>query len=589
MASIQGIYIALFGRPADPLGLQYFNEVTGEGADLAAIGDLAATAEYQDRFEGMSNVQIINSIYQSLFGRDADLAGLTFFAQALQDGTFNINNIAIAILDGAQGDDLATVNNKIEAANQFTTSLDTGTEVAAYAGADAAVAGRAFLSGITADEGTIPTQAQTDAAIAAVVSGTGTGGEGQIITLLAPTAGDPNAGIDNVTATSGDDTIRALATDALESADVIDGGAGYDVLNISAGGYSANAAPVISNVERINNGTTVALDLEQVTGVQQLWSNGAGATYNNASLSTIFGSTAGGTIDINVAASTAGASDTLQIAVDDNNGTDAVYTSTDDADSIESISVLALGAAGTTGANATADDVDLTAFTDVQTVTISGAGNIAVDVSNSTELTSVDASGATGSVNVDASGSNEDVTVTTGSGNDVVTTGAGDDTLNGGSGNDNLTAGAGDDVLNGGTGNDTMNGDAGEDTLTLNGGDTATGGADADVFNVSGGVALGAGNAITDFVLADDDTIDFGGVAGSATNYLESTTAAASFTEAREIAATEFANDSAFQYVAVDVGADVVLFYNGGSGSAAVSAVTLTGVQFATIDQDAIV
>ncbi len=148
MASIQGIYIALFGRPADPLGLSYFNGVTGGGADLTAIGDLAATAEYQARFVDMSNVQIINSIYQSLFGRDADLAGLTFFAQALENGTFNINNIAIAILDGAQGDDVATVNNKIEAANLFTSSLDTGAEVVAYQGDEAAAAGRAFLAAV---------------------------------------------------------------------------------------------------------------------------------------------------------------------------------------------------------------------------------------------------------------------------------------------------------------------------------------------------------------------------------------------------------------------------------------------------------
>ena len=43
MATIQGIYVALFGRPADPNGLSYFNGVTKNGADLTAIGDLAST------------------------------------------------------------------------------------------------------------------------------------------------------------------------------------------------------------------------------------------------------------------------------------------------------------------------------------------------------------------------------------------------------------------------------------------------------------------------------------------------------------------------------------------------------------------
>ena len=41
MATIQGVYLALFGRPADPLGLSFFNTATNNGANLAAIGPAA--------------------------------------------------------------------------------------------------------------------------------------------------------------------------------------------------------------------------------------------------------------------------------------------------------------------------------------------------------------------------------------------------------------------------------------------------------------------------------------------------------------------------------------------------------------------
>jgi len=41
MATIQGVYLALFGRPADPAGLSFFNGVTANGANLAGIADLA--------------------------------------------------------------------------------------------------------------------------------------------------------------------------------------------------------------------------------------------------------------------------------------------------------------------------------------------------------------------------------------------------------------------------------------------------------------------------------------------------------------------------------------------------------------------
>ncbi len=115
MATIQGVYLALFGRPADPLGLAFFNSVTNNGANLAGIGPLQSSAEYTTRFAGQSNTQIINSIYKSLFNRDADLPGLTFFSNALTNGTLTIANIAIAIYDGAQGAD-KTIRDLKEAA-----------------------------------------------------------------------------------------------------------------------------------------------------------------------------------------------------------------------------------------------------------------------------------------------------------------------------------------------------------------------------------------------------------------------------------------------------------------------------------------
>lgn len=183
MATIQGIYIALFGRPADPAGLTFFNEATNNGADLTAIGDLASTDEYQSRFTGMSNEEIVNSIYQSLFGRDGEQAGIDFFVAGLEDGTFNINNIAIAILDGAQGDDLATVNAKIAAANIFTAHLDLDIEVDAYQGGFAASVGRDFINTVNKDDA--GTEEEADTAILRLLdqgqtpdNGGGTGGGG---------------------------------------------------------------------------------------------------------------------------------------------------------------------------------------------------------------------------------------------------------------------------------------------------------------------------------------------------------------------------------------------------------------------------
>jgi hypothetical protein len=65
--------------------------------------------------------------------------------------------------------------NKVVAANRWTFSLDTELEVSAYQGDDAADAGRAFLSGVTADVASIPTLAETDSAIGQLVGVEGVG------------------------------------------------------------------------------------------------------------------------------------------------------------------------------------------------------------------------------------------------------------------------------------------------------------------------------------------------------------------------------------------------------------------------------
>jgi hypothetical protein len=168
MATIQGVYVALFGRPADPAGLAFFSAATGNGANLAAIGDLAATREYADRFSGLSNDAIVNAIYRSLFNRDAEAGGRAFFVDALNRGSITINNVAIAILDGARGDDKLVVDAKIASADVFTAAIDTTLEFGGYAGNAAAARGRTFLADVTTSA---KTSAQADAALAAIVAG----------------------------------------------------------------------------------------------------------------------------------------------------------------------------------------------------------------------------------------------------------------------------------------------------------------------------------------------------------------------------------------------------------------------------------
>src|SRR5690606_39190105 len=104
-AAIQGIYVALFGRPADPGGLAYWTEVTKGDADLSEmLRVLPATDEYQDRFAGKTPDEVITAVYLNLFGRTPDPEGLAFFKEQLSSGAQTLATIAVNILHGAQGD-----------------------------------------------------------------------------------------------------------------------------------------------------------------------------------------------------------------------------------------------------------------------------------------------------------------------------------------------------------------------------------------------------------------------------------------------------------------------------------------------------
>ena len=435
MATIQGVYVALFGRPADPTGLAYFNTVTNNGANLNAIGNLASTAEYQSRFTGLNNIQIINSIYQSLFGRDADLTGLNFFSNALANGSLNINNIAIAILDGAQGNDRTISNNKIAAADLYTKALDTGSEVVAYSGLAAAAQGRAFVSGVST---TVPTAAAVDTAVAAMVTASTSGGTGSAgVTIALATTTDavsPTSADTKFKSTDGNDTI--LGTTKLADTSVIDGGNGTDTLSANLADSATAIAPVLKSVENVVLGTQgtgnlaatgFAFDANNATGVQNLsvktvtLDNGIGGVLNNVNKATVV------TLDT-VNAATGGAASLTAGYKDATGSTDAatialskVGTTTGaltvKATGIENLTVQSGGAAATDTNKIVLDVTDAVnvKFTGANALTVSDGGTL-------TKVKAFDASGMTGVLDLTLTGAHTGgTTITTGTAADKIT------------------------------------------------------------------------------------------------------------------------------------------------------------------------
>jgi hypothetical protein len=126
MDTVQKAYIGYYGRPADPAGLTYWaDRLDEENGDLSAlINEFGTSEEYTDRFDGMSNEDLVNNLYQQLFNRDAEQEGLDFYVAKLENEESSLAEIAVVIMDGAQNADAVALENKLQVAQDFTAAIE---------------------------------------------------------------------------------------------------------------------------------------------------------------------------------------------------------------------------------------------------------------------------------------------------------------------------------------------------------------------------------------------------------------------------------------------------------------------------------
>ncbi|HZH28063.1 MAG TPA: DUF4214 domain-containing protein [Azospirillaceae bacterium] len=456
-AAIQKAYIAFFNRPADPLGLAWWEkQVADNGGNLAAvINAFSASQEYRDLYAGLNNAQIVNQLYNNLFGRDAEKAGLEFWVDALSRGTVNVGNIAFTMANGAQGDDAKVMANKVEVAQAFTAEVDTTPEILGYAGAAAAQVAREFLATVGA------TEASRDAAkavvatqVAATVAAGGNGGTpGQTFTLTDKVG-------EQVTGTANNDTIKAVLGGAgatLNTGDVVDGGGGTDTLEIIATAKVLPAGFETKSVENIVvTNLTGGFDVTDKLGVAAfdgaktitLASNVVdGATVTGLAEGQTFGlkgtsavnSTTKADVTAEYAATAKVASVSLNNASLEAGATDGTLTV--DGAALETLNVA--GSSKVTGG--TADTIEIlegAAVKTVKTINVTANAALALDVDNFTAATKVNVTGP-GKANLNILGAAvKTLTATAAAGGVTATGSAALQEVTTGAGKDSITLGA---------------------------------------------------------------------------------------------------------------------------------------------------
>ncbi len=463
---IQKVYIAYFGRAADPGGLEFYANLlaagnapaTSEGfvaasGTNAAVKDMlagfAASAESKAFYSSPDLSEHVKQIYLNVLGRTAEQGGVDYWVAQVGSGELSLSRAAFVILQAAEkhvtGDGL-TVANKAQAAALITASLDLPGEQRAYATPAGLKAVQDLLADVTASAPL--TQPQADAAILTL----GAGGPLPVLPPApAPAPSAPaapatsttlDALVPTVTGTAGSDTYTGTNT-TFSATHAIDGLGATDTLNLTLSG--AILAGTTSNVEVINITNLAgaqAVDASKFTGATQLNADrGTGATtFNNLASGQQAGMVGNGVVlngnsifnyGITVPSATVAISGGTRAGTITLTGTGisaATINSTGAANTVGAIALPATTTGLTINASSDLTTGNISGFTSTaSTITVSGAASSVSIGTLDAKVATFNASGLTaGGVTavMGASSSALVATVTGGAGNDTITTGA---------------------------------------------------------------------------------------------------------------------------------------------------------------------
>ena len=120
--TVQQLYVAYFSRPADVAGLAYWTNILATNPDGYQMisANFASSAEYKAMYAGQDNRAVVSTVYQHLFGRPAETAGVDYWAKALDNKVITIDNVVTQIAAGAQSTDKIAYDGKVAVAAVFT-------------------------------------------------------------------------------------------------------------------------------------------------------------------------------------------------------------------------------------------------------------------------------------------------------------------------------------------------------------------------------------------------------------------------------------------------------------------------------------
>ena len=110
--NVTRLYIATFGRAPDSAGVEYWlyeSKLNLEDITRSFFDQEETKAKYP---EGVSNENFITSIYNYVYNRDPDQAGMDYWAKELDSNKIDKSIFLLATINGAKGDDALMLEKK---------------------------------------------------------------------------------------------------------------------------------------------------------------------------------------------------------------------------------------------------------------------------------------------------------------------------------------------------------------------------------------------------------------------------------------------------------------------------------------------
>jgi uncharacterized protein (TIGR02145 family) len=111
---ITQIYVATFNRAPDAGGLNFWANASGLTIEQIAKEFFKAPETQRKYPEGTTDAAFVNTIYQNVFGRDAEQAGIDYWVNVLGNGWRTRDQMIMTVIEGARNKDLQVLQNKTE-------------------------------------------------------------------------------------------------------------------------------------------------------------------------------------------------------------------------------------------------------------------------------------------------------------------------------------------------------------------------------------------------------------------------------------------------------------------------------------------